>query len=517
MKTLINFINEAKVKKPSDLKKYKHSTKDVMTTFVSGDIYSNSDYDKYEDTFTYYTGSGDGYITDKKGNVYDVIASDKTQDAGRIAGGAHTYSVTIKNANNGKDIIVRGGIAVFSSPSSNTATYIIDDIKAGYYLEDYLAIHKNDISDVKSIPNELFGDTNARSYEKSKVDKKADKTAAFFERYLVLPYNGFRCTVKNGKVIINSTVLSNDANKPQIPYSSTPEDRKKVQEYIKKRVETTVQKIMEPFVTDFLKDNLKTSTLDIFNGVNFTIISKSKYPNTALDTKELKFVRLSNKDLKVMPKVMGLDEFEVGQILDFNARDLTDESREFFVKVSEAWLKLNKRTRTKWVQDNLGRAEKELRDKISGKYSYWENIKKGEIKKKAEEMFNDMIEQSTVALDTKAGLKTFPIELVLQFVDGKVTTTSIENEEATATDTSLEPKEITGKALQKQEEKMKVWHEGGRGSNIKSMSDVKLKTNYNICKKNGYTKEADILKTELTNRNITVECISLNDFIKLNS
>lgn len=81
-----------------------------------------------------------GYIKDKKNNVYMVEALEKSDDAGRIAGGATKYYVTIKY---GDDIIRLSGYrAVFSKPHYNN---IIEDIAGGYYLEDYLTKNKGAI------------------------------------------------------------------------------------------------------------------------------------------------------------------------------------------------------------------------------------------------------------------------------------------------------------------------------------------------------------------------------------
>ena len=97
MKSVSQMIFEASGK-PSDLKKYKKTERKETVHFISGDIYDFSD-PGYDDEFSYYDGSGNGYIKDKQGHVYDVIAHDSTSDAGRIAGGCQNFSVTIKKAN----------------------------------------------------------------------------------------------------------------------------------------------------------------------------------------------------------------------------------------------------------------------------------------------------------------------------------------------------------------------------------------------------------------------------------
>lgn len=54
-----------------------------------------------------------------------------------------------------------------------------------------------------------------------------------------------------------------------------------------------------------------------------------------------------------------------------------------------------------------------------------------------------------------------------------------------------------------QERKMDLWHNGGRGSAVKLMSDDKLKMNFDICKKKGYTVEANILQNEAVKRGLS--------------
>lgn len=91
------FLLEAN-QKPSDLKKYKTTERVEKVRFKSGDIYDLHD-DGYVDDFTYYDGSGNGYIKDKEGHIYDVEAEESKGDAGMIAGGSTNYYVCIKKAN----------------------------------------------------------------------------------------------------------------------------------------------------------------------------------------------------------------------------------------------------------------------------------------------------------------------------------------------------------------------------------------------------------------------------------
>ena len=121
--------------KPSGIKKYKDSVRKETVHFKSGDIYDLSD-PGYDEEFKYYDGSGNGYIKDKEGHVYDVVTWKSQGDAGRIAGGSTSFGVTIKKANGKDDFSVSGYIAIFSNGSN---TECVSDIEAGYYLEDYIA------------------------------------------------------------------------------------------------------------------------------------------------------------------------------------------------------------------------------------------------------------------------------------------------------------------------------------------------------------------------------------------
>lgn len=52
------------------------------------------------------------------------------------------------------------------------------------------------------------------------------------------------------------------------------------------------------------------------------------------------------------------------------------------------------------------------------------------------------------------------------------------------------------------EQKMKDWHNGFRNENIKACGDAKLKLYYDICVKNNYTRQINMLKTEAKSRGL---------------
>ena len=73
---------------------------------------------------------------------------------------------------------------------------------------------------------------------------------------------------------------------------------------------------------------------------------------------------------------------------------------------------------------------------------------------------------------------------------------------------------VMGKdAWSKQEPKMDAWHNGTRRQNVANCSDAKLKLNYEICRRKGYTKEMRLLKAEADKRGLILEEKSLEDFI----
>ena len=62
-------------------------------------------------------------------------------------------------------------------------------------------------------------------------------------------------------------------------------------------------------------------------------------------------------------------------------------------------------------------------------------------------------------------------------------------------------------------DKMKAWHEGTRKQNLSNCSDAKLKMNYKVCKELGFDKECGLIKDEAKKRDLTLESMSLSDYI----
>ena len=174
-------INEAK--KPSNAN-LKVNARKVVNQYITGDIYDfHSPMESKEDTYVDHIGNG--YIMDKTGREYPVSASISQGDAGRIAGGSTSYSVTIYFpgvvGKDGKEAFysVKGYTAIFSKGDN---TGCVSDIQNGYYLEDYIAKYN---SHDHNLPQELYdelvsrADANAVSYDAQKKAKAGEKQAAF--------------------------------------------------------------------------------------------------------------------------------------------------------------------------------------------------------------------------------------------------------------------------------------------------------------------------------------------------
>ena len=316
MKDLKYFLLfEANGKRPSGIGKIKDKSDEKDVEFIAGDIYDLSDGNRYTDKFKYYKGEGNGYIMDKDGNYYDVITTSWASDAGRIAGGAMNYQVTIKKANSKDDAIFSGYSAVFSSSNGN---HIIEDIKAGYYLEDYIAknwSYLNNSEKFKELKEK--GNASVKSHTQEKEDDKARKEEEFNERYIILPkYVSFE--IKDGKLEFdNLKPKSSIEGKPEkYVYSIRKSDFDTEEEY-NTAVETT-QKQWEEYnknlkdINDKLTDVVNKiasklteeyfkTTIDKLNGLEFSIIPgvNDKYTTAvAIDTKKNKVVTLNRKEKK---------------------------------------------------------------------------------------------------------------------------------------------------------------------------------------------------------------------------
>lgn len=92
---------------------------------------------------------------------------------------------------------------------------------------------------------------------------------------------------------------------------------------------------------------------------------------------------------------------------------------------------------------------------------------------------------------------------ILEYLINK-TTKAAEEPDPNATKEVPKPRysASTAKIWSEASEKMRKWHEGSRGFNIKSASIEKLEINYHVCKREGYDQEADIIYKELQKREV---------------
>lgn len=517
---------EANKKSPSGLGKIKNSSVDKDVEFVAGDIYDLGDNNRYTDKFTYYKGDGNGYIMDKDGNYYDVETSSWSSDAGRIAGGSMNYHVVIKRANGTDDAIFSGWAAVFSSPHYSG---IIEDIKAGYYLEDYIAKNWGALSNGEKFEElKKKGDANAKSYNTEKEDDKARKLEEFNERYIILPtYVNFY--IKNGELEFkNLHPKDKTEGKPeQSKYSINRRDFNSDEEYevakeaitksweeyesklkeINKKLTDVVNKIASKLTEEYFK-----APLSKLSGLEFSIIPKGggdKYTRAvAIDTKKNKVVILDRKAKKHgfdYTPWKAIDEnptFDLGASALLRKNQASDYLKDLFKKVSDNWQKVNSRTKTKYIQDNWEKIWQDGR----GMYP-WNPDKytKKEAKEIAERDFYSWLNKNNY---DRQEVIEFLRSDITNFINGDFP----EAEENTSKESSKENDntKFSGK-LSEQEKKMDAWHAGTRKQNVSSCSDAKLKVNYDICVKKGYDKEAELLKKEAKSRGLTLESLSLND------
>ena len=180
--------------KPSDLDLVKTNKNTVRGYTNYSDVYDfNSPMHSFEYNLPIHTYKG--YIQDKNNNIYDVTATVRSEDAGRIAGGANRYCVEIQYKDN-KVISLGGYTAAFSRGSG---TRILDLIMAGYYLEDYLQLCKEDgasFSDLELVKH-IVGNNilNKESYRNRIKCDKAEAYSDFMKHHKV--FGDRCCEVKN--------------------------------------------------------------------------------------------------------------------------------------------------------------------------------------------------------------------------------------------------------------------------------------------------------------------------------
>ena len=536
MKTILQNIFEAS-SKPSDLRKYKRTERKETVHFRSSDMYDTKD-PGYDDEFSYFDGSGNGYIKDKQGHVYDVIATDREGDAGAIAGGSHYYFVTIKKANGKDDFHVKGWIAIMSKGSN---TGCIADIKAGYYLEDYIAKYWNQYDDKDGKFKELAekGDKNAKAYDDQKAERVQNKKDEFDARYVVVPSN-LSWEIIDGKFTISYWNLTNSSIKElenkrtewlkQNNLKSWDEKTKNNPEYQKlndavsngyDEFRSLIMSVLEPVLLNKLQEVFKTKDLKSLSGLAGSFVydkqymlGKKEYGYRALsiDTKKKQFAVIHTGDRKVLDDNIDI---QLNDVISIYKSAASEKMMNLFKKVSDAWHKANARKQGEYVKNNW---EKIYHDSAGG-YIYGNHSKtKGQAKEEAKRDFEQLVKDMDFNYDGKNKF-TYSLSLVQTYVEGDMEPDTepiekpLENPEPKEKKERGKDTKMSKGANAAAYDKMKAWHEGTRKQNLSNCSDAKLKMNYKVCKELGYEKEMREIETEAKKRDIVLESISLNDYI----
>lgn len=532
---LIEFISEA-AGKPSDLRKYKRTERKETVHFRGGDIYDFSD-PGYEDEFTYYDGSGNGYIKDKQGHVYDVIATDREGDSGAIAGGSHDYFVTIKKANGKDDFHVHGWIAIMSKGSN---TGCIGDIKAGYYLEDYIAKYWNKYDDKDGKFKELAekGDKNAKAYEDQKAEKAQQKKDEFDARYVVVP-NNLSWEIIDGKFTISYWNLTNSSIKElenkrtqwlkQNNLKSWDENAKSNPEYQKlndavsngyNEFRSLIMGVLEPVLFNKLYEVFKTKDLNSLSGLAGSFVYDKQYVAgkkehgyraLAIDTKKKQFAVIHTGDRKVLDDNIDI---QLNDVISIYKNKASEKMIDLFKKVSDAWHKANARKQGEYVKSHWEKIYYASDGGYIGKYSKT----KGQAKAEAKEEFEQLVKDMDFNYSGKNKF-TYSLSLVQTYVEGDMEPDAqpiknpLENPEQKEKKERGKNTKMSKGANNAAYEKMKAWHEGTRKQNLSNCSDAKLKMNYKVCKELGYEKEMEQIEDEANKRNLQLESLSLKDYI----
>lgn len=499
-------------KKPSDLKKLKDTSKTMDVVFKSGDTYDLSD-TGYVDKFKYYSGEGDGYIMDKQGNTYDVFCNEGSSDSGRIAGGTMNWRCGIKIDNQIK-LNFTGYHGVFSSPSSKTAGSIVQDIRNGMYLEDYIAQHYQDLNDHNNLAPKVkafmeAGDINAKSYNGIKNEISKTKETNFFLTYILLPKVITFTISSSGIELINILAYdkelanrSKELSKFQYgsdEFNALKDARSKI---LATKTEIVVNGILKPLITKELKKIFQVGSISSYAGIESTLFCKelTAYNHTlALDTKTNNIVIVNTDDLKVV----GNAKLVVEDNVILFKKQAAPKALDLFKKTSEAWLKMNKNKQSQYVDEHWAKVYENSYKPYRG-YELTKSAAKASTKQEYQKMLDNH------SFD-KSNRLVFSWDFLKNYIDGEMDKNAIEPlPEPTAFKTML-PKAVMAEAGGK----MDAWHNGSRNQNVKSMSDAKLKMNYEVCKDKGYDKEVGILQMEAKRRSILLECYGINECLTI--
>ena len=544
MKKLVNFLNEAKSPAPSALKKFKQGKDNVECEFIAGDIYDLSPENRYKDTVSYYKGDGDGYIMSKDGRVFDVKCSERTSDAGRIAGGSFHVNVTILRVGpNAENIDLSGYSAVFSNPSSPTYGSLISDIRDGIYLEDYLAYHKDDIDYfarkttwVKELIDAGDG-TGSRTEKMKKRDAKIAKEESFNQRYCVINKNiSFSCTgghslefYDNGgyNKIVAEIRPSSTKNKGKggMFGSGKAEQAVQVPEDVNNAIIEGFRPMAEAIVSNMF-GSADAKGLKFEFSISFEGQQKYDGPVFGWDIKNKKFAVLDIEKRKVLDRKY---ELRLSCVYHRKYRGDTVEYSKFALKFLEDASKIM----VKSLGSESAYVAANYKSVMWGKGYYGSRMKAGEAKEECKRQFAKMKGDKTFSIDRyqfyvtpkiaaevlggksyKKFFKTAESEAPSETDVAQIETPEITNGPDKPKTSTKSASETYGKAYGPAKEKMEKWHAGTRRQNLKNCNDGKLRMNYAICKELGFKTEMDLIKKEAESRGIILESmLSMKDYI----
>ena len=476
-------INEAK--KPSNVN-LKVNARKVVNQYITGDIYDfHSPMESKEDTYVDHTGNG--YIMDKTGREYPVSASISQGDAGRIAGGSTSYSVTIYFpgvvGKDGKEAFysVKGYTAIFSKGDN---TGCVSDIQNGYYLEDYIAKYN---SHDHNLPQELYdelvsrADANAVSYDAQKKAKADEKQAAFDKQYKGLSSKGIECEIKNGEVIAKNLQYYNDETSSYDEYAAP-------------------KNIIDKAVALF---EINGYTFKDFEGATFIAKPDKDYNlDIRFDTKTGEIIafekhgsRMSKVDFdRVSARIENIKIDKTSPFGKLIMKTVSDKAgtQSAFITTDNIAKQINKiwgrgsnwGTRTGYSDTafSLGTPESEMRHiRANVRRHAIEELKAEFAKMKNPDSFTYEALKEVINLLPKKELANSAAEKPV---------------ETTTTEFKANPVAV---------QKMTAWHNGERKQNVGACSDAKLKMYYNTCKSLGFETEMNVLKAEAESRGLLLE------------
>lgn len=513
MKSLLTMLFEAGI--PSKITKKKTNIIKKTNQYKFGDS-NDTVSGTYNQEDEYFKNNSQGYIMDKQGTKHDIVDASYNSDSGAIAGGTMNWILYISNVGPIKKLRVSGYQGIMSRPSTDTAQYIISHIGDGYYLEDYLAIHKKDIAkgDRDKISDIISnGNADAKSFKDDKESRMQEKKVKFFQNYgcLSKSFGHVGFTVKdNGTVeLYQNTLLAHNSLKSK---ESDSYNAGYVDNPNSKAVADAATKTAAENVSDLLQEKINPDLKELKNISGIVAFKKKKDSGEIEDiTYEQIFYNIKSKKFVMLD---GIDEYDLmGNIKRFNPKESAVEVIPYIQKlniptngsISEFAKDLKEKAVKEWDKSR----KKGRKEYIDANYKKFLNAYNGiQTKGKAQSEARNKYDEETES--KKKGF--LPFEFYAQFCKGgKVVGIDKDKIEKDKDKAAVKTKTIKGG-----QEKMDAWHNGTRKQNLKTCSDDKLKAYYKICIDSGYDEEAEKLRSEADSRGLKLnESISLSTYAEL--